>query len=140
MKYYVSDFLRMGFIPAIDGGAIKSDRRIPSFLSNELQRTITSLPRHTYVLSTNDDMVVDVVDPHYFPFVWGRTRTLREGRLTLSDCLSRCGEGEEVRMPSSDSCVQKDPAKYPNDMAWSCRFQFLPFDVGFDNKGEGGSR
>lgn len=140
MKYYVGDFLRLGFIPAIDGGVIKSDRRIPSLLQNEMQKTIASLSRHARVLSITDDVAVDVVDPHYFPFVWERTRTLREGKLTLSDCLSRCGEGEEVKMPSSDNCVQKDPAKYPNDMAWSCRFQFLPFDIEFDNKGEGGSR
>ena len=106
----------MGLIPAIDGGAIKSDRRISSFLNNELQKTIASLPRHTHVLTTNDNVAVDVVDPHYFPFVWGRTETLREGRLTLSDCLSRCGEGEEVRMPSSDNCVPKDPAINPKDM------------------------
>lgn len=43
-------------------------------------------------------------------------------------------------MPSQGDCIEKDPAKYPSDMAWSRRFQYLPFDVKFDNKGQGGSR
>lgn len=140
MKYYVGDFSRLGVVPAIDGGVIKSDHRIPLILNNELQKTITSLRRHARALPNTGDVAVDVVDPYYFPFVWGRTRTLRGGELTLSNCISRCGEGEEVKMPSPEECIQKDPAKYPSDMAWSCRFQFLPFDVQFDHKGEGGSR
>lgn len=90
-------------------------------------------------LST-DDVVVDVVDPYLFPFAWARTRTLGRGDLTLSECISRSGEGETVKMPSKEDCVQKDPAKYPSDMAWSRRFQYLPFDVKFDDRGEGGSR
>lgn len=85
-------------------------------------------------------MVVHVVDPYLFPFAWERTRTLRQDELILSDCISRCGEGETAKMPSQEDCEQKDPAKYPNDMAWSCRFQFLPFDVKFDRRGEGGSQ
>ena len=43
-------------------------------------------------------------------------------------------------MPSEDECVQDDPAKYPNDMAWSRRFQWLPFDVSFDQRDGGASR
>ena len=136
----MGDFLRSGVIPVIDGGVIKSDRRISSMLNDELQKTIASLRKHAYVLPTTDDVVVDVVDPYHFPFVWQRTRTLRWSELNLSDCISRCGEGEEVKMPSQEDCVQKDRAKYPNDMAWSRRFQFLPFDVKFDNQGDGGSR
>ena len=41
-------------------------------------------------------------------------------------------------MPSQEDCIQKDPSKYPNEMAWSHRFQYLPFDVKFDKRGEGG--
>ena len=85
-------------------------------------------------------MVVHVVDPHLFPFAWEKTRTLRQGELIMSDCISRCGEGETAKMPSQRDCVQDDPAKYPNDLAWSRRFQYLPFDVKFDKRGDGGSR
>ena len=109
-------------------------------LNDGFQKEIASIRRHTNALPNSDDVIVDVVDPYHFPFVWARTRTLRQGELALSDCISRCGEGEEVKMPSPGECVQHDPAKYPNDMSWSRRFQFLPFDVKFDNKGEGGSR
>lgn len=140
MKYYVDNFLRSGVTPAIDGGVIKSDCRISSILKNELQKIIAYLRSDAGMRLSTDDVVVDVVDPHLFPFAWERTRTLRQGELTLSDCISRCGEGETVKMPSQEDCVQKDPAKYPSDMAWSRRFQYLPFDVKFDNRGEGGSR
>lgn len=140
VKYYVENFLRSGVIPAIDGGVIKSDCRISSVLKNELQRTIAYLRRDACVQLSTHDVVVDVVDPYLFPFAWARTRTLGRGELTLSKCISRSGEGETVKMPLQEDCVQKDPAKYPSDMAWSRRFQYLPFDVKFDNRGEGGSR
>lgn len=89
---------------------------------------------------SSGDVVVDVVDPYLFPFTWAQTRTLRDGGVNLSDCISRCGEGDTVRMPSQEECVQRDPAKYPSNMAWSRQFQYLPFEVKFDDEGEGGSR
>lgn len=89
---------------------------------------------------TGDDDVTDVVDPHQFPFAWERTHTLRRGFLTLSDCISRIGEGKLAKQPSEDDCKQTDPAKYPNDQAYSQRFQYLPFDVNFANRGDRGAR
>lgn len=140
MTYYVDGFLRSGFVPAIDGGVVKSDCRISSILKNQLQKTAAYLRRDARLQLRTDDVVMDVVDPYLFPFAWDRSKTLRESKLTLSDCISRCGEGEKVKTPTKEDCAQKDRAKYPNDMAWSRRFQYLPFDVKFDNRGEGGSR
>ena len=85
-------------------------------------------------------MLVDVVDPYLFSFVFDKTRTLRQGDCNLSDCTQRAGEGEWVKKPSEADCVQTDPAKYANEMAWSRNFQYLPFDVQFSNSGEGNCR
>lgn len=85
-------------------------------------------------------VISDVVDPFLFAFSWENTRTLHFDELTLSNCIERSGEGEVSRPPKEDECPETDRPKYPNDQAWSRRFQFLPFDVKFDNKGEGGSR
>lgn len=130
-----------GIIPAIDGGVLKSDHTTFSILKRELQRVTASVRKDVFKRSsTGDDGVTHTVDPHLFPFAWKRTRTLRNREVTLSDCISRYGQGEAVKAPSQDDCAQKDPAKYPNDMAWSNRFQFLPFDVKFDKRGKGASR
>ena len=140
VTHYVDGFLRSDFIPAIDGDVVKSDRRISSILKNELQKTAASIRGDARLQFRTDDVVVDVVDPYLFSFAWDRSKTLRGGELTLSNCISRCGDGETVKMPTEEDCAQKDRAKYPNDMAWSRRFQYLPFDVKFDNRGEGRSR
>ena len=67
-------------------------------------------------------------------------RTLHFEELTLSDCIQRSGEGQLARQPNETECPEKEPPKYPNDQAWSRRFQFLPFDVKFDEEGEGCSK
>ena len=140
MKYYVHSFLGSGIVPALDGGVLKSDVRIPLVLQSELHRALASIRKDTYQRLSNDKITIDLVDPYLFPFEFGRSRTLREGELLLSDCILRCGEGETVKIPSKEDCVQKDQAKYPNDMAWSQHFQCLPFDITFDKRGEGSSR
>lgn len=132
VKYCVEDFQRDGIIPAIDEGVVKSDCRISPILQSGLQNEIACLRKDTCMQFGS----VDVVDLYFFPFTWARTRTLRDGALNLSDCIRRCGEGETVKMPSQGECVQADPAKYPNDMAWSRRFRCLLFDVKFDERGE----
>jgi len=87
------------------------------------------------------EQVVDIVDPYLFPYAWDKTKTLRGGQhVSISDCISRCGDGEPVKMPREGDCVQDTPWKYRNDMAWSRRFQWLPFDVDFEDRGQGPSR
>ena len=43
-------------------------------------------------------------------------------------------------MPPKGDCVQEDKTRYPNDMAWSRHFQWLPLNVNFESRGEGASR
>ena len=141
VKSYVHNSQYTEVIPAIDGGVFKSDHPSSLIFKYEVQKAASSVRKDAFKRSSSSrDVVTHVVDPYLFPFAWERTRTLRSREVILSDFMSRCGEGETVKAPSRDDCIQKDPAKYPNDMAWSNRFQYLPFDIKFDNRGEGASR
>lgn len=49
-------------------------------------------------------------------------------------------KGSSQGNPGKEECPENERPRYPNEQAWSRRFQFLSFDVKFNNKGEGGSR
>ena len=127
-------------MPAIDGGVVKSDAQIPDTLREEFQKIIAGLLKGRRKETRFYSDVSHVVDPFLFAFSWEKTRTLHYEALTLSDCIQRSGEGKLARQPSDNECPEKERPRYPNEQAWSRRFQFLPFDVKFDNKGEGASR
>lgn len=82
-----------------------------------------------------------VVDPSLYPFSWEATKYITFGfPLTLSNCLLSYGEGDYLRPPKQEQCAEDRHYRYPNDQAWSRRYQWLPFEVEFPNRGEGGSR
>ena len=142
VKYHVSEYLQSMIIPAIDGGVIKSDILIPESLRNEFQRATANLRRASLQTSAADE-VSNAVDPFLYSFSWERTRTLHfETPLNLSDCINRSGEGQLSRQPAECDCPVEERSKYRNDMAFSRRFQFLPFETKFGDtrSGEGGSR
>ena len=134
VKYYVQDFISTRIIPALDGGVIKSNDCIDLALRKDLQSATAALRKHS------SEQVVDLIDPYLYPYAWMRTRTLGRGSVALADSVSRCGEGDPVKFPPQGDCVQDGRSTYPNDMAWSRRFQWLPFDVTFEGRGEGPSR
>ena len=136
---YVHSFIRTRMIPAIDGGVIKSDDCIPTTTRLALLNAIAAI-RFQNPSNNRDCQVQDIVDPYLFAFAWERTRTLRQGSVLRTDCISRCGEGEIVKMPPDEDCRQEEFSMYRNDMAWSRRFQWLPFDVCFEDDGIGRSR
>ena len=142
VKYYVQAFYGTGIVPAIDGGVVKSDVLVPGILLHAIQKAAAALRRDYFKESTSEDGIVsNVLDPHLFAFSWERTRFIKYGRpMTLSDCLDRCGDGALLWQPPEDHCVEKARYRYPNNMAWSRRFQWLPFDVDFDGQGGGGCR
>ena len=127
-------------MPAIDGGVIKSDTQIPDTLRYEFQKIIAGFSQGPQKDPRLDYQISHIVDPFLFAFSWEKTRTLQYEALTLWDCIQRSCEGKLARQPSEEECSEKERPRYPNEQAWSRRFQFLPFDVKFDNKGEGGSR
>ena len=141
VKYYVGDFLQSNIIPAIDGGVVKSDSQISNVLRYEFQKVIARFPRRSRKENESyDGQSSFIIDPFLFAFSWEKTRTLHYEVLNLSDCVRRSGEGKLANQPNEEECMEKERPRYPNEQAWSRRFQFLPFDVKFDNKGEGGSR
>ena len=140
VKYNVSEFTHSMIVPAIDGGVIKSDIVIPRSLHDEFQKATASLRRASRQTSCANE-VSDVVDPFLYPFSWERTKPLHfETPLQLSDCIRRSGEGQLARQPAESDCPVKERSRYRNDMAFSRRFQYLPFEVSFGERGEGGSK
>ena len=119
---------------------IKSDTQILDTLRYLFQKTIGGLPRRSRRGTKYHGGTSIVVDPFFFPFSWEKTRTLHYEALTLSDCVERRGEGKLARQPSEEECSEMEGPRYPNEQAWSRRFQYLPFDVKFDNRGEDGSQ
>ncbi len=143
VKYYVQDFMISRIIPAINGGIIKSDDCVDLSLKGGVQRAAAALRKEAVRPRGSNNQVEDILDPYLYPFVFGRTKTLNglwSSDISRNDCISRCGEGEPARTPPERDCIEEDPAKYPNDMAWSRRYQWLPFDVVFGNNGKVNSR
>lgn len=134
VRYYVqSDGSRRG-VPTIDGGVLKSDSTIDIALKKELQQAMEEL-RNDFkcqAVSTEGRLAVDIVDPYLFPFAWDRTRTLRTSSIEPLDCITRCCQGSPVKAPPADQCEETEYINYRNEMAWSNRFQWLPFDLTFD--------
>ncbi len=123
--------MQSGFVPALDGGVIKSDSCILPLLRTGLQKAIADMDSGRRTKS-DGNILQHPVDPYYCAYAFEKTRTLRSGSLGLENCIASIGQGSTVAMPSEGDCVQSDPAKYPNDRAWSRRFQWLPFDIAFD--------
>ncbi len=139
VKYYVPEYVQSKTVPTIDGGVMKSDTVIPKSLHHEFQKATASLRRASQQPSRADG-VSDVVNPFLYPFSWEHTRTLHfETPLKLSDCITRSGEGQLARQPAEGDCPVEERSRYRNDMAFSRRFQYLPFEITFGDRGEGGS-
>lgn len=144
MKYNVRHLYNFQYVPALDGGIVKSDTVEPFPLKKDLLAALSSFEHNQSIRrifrTRPHDSVIDTVDPHLFPFSSGKTGSLRYGRIPPQDCIARCGDGETTKMPSGEECVLDGRATYKNDMAWSRRFQWLTFDVAFDWNAEGRSR
>ena len=140
VKGYVHDFVDSQIIPAINGGVVKSDSCVDVSLRDELQEAASALRKEIEGLKGSFRSVKDIVDPSLFPFVFEKTKVLRYGPTALSDCIRKCGEGEAVKLPPENDSRELDPIKYPNEVAWSRHFQWLPFDIRLENRGDGASR
>lgn len=140
MQYFFGDFNRTGIIPAIDGGVVKSDDCIDVSMRLDLKRAASALRLDSKNNTRLQEPIVDLVNPHLFPYAFEKTRTLRNPPYLLpEDCISRTGDGEAVKMPREEDTKQERRGRYPNDMAWSRRFQWLPFDITWKNRGDGGA-
>ena len=139
-KYYVNDFILSRILPTLDGGVIRSDEVVNSSLKDSILTGAARLRRDIVKTEDEGNSNAQVVDPYLYPYVFSKTRTLHFDTLTPEECVLRSGEGEPVKKPSSVECVQGQHNKYPNEVAWSNRYQWLPFDIVFENSVTGASR
>lgn len=125
-----------GVIPAIDGRIIKSDSSVEACVNEELQHATNELrsPTNYRDTSTESGPLIDIIDPYLFSYAWDVTRTLRLGSIQLSNCITRCCEGTSVEATHATECDLTRFDEYRDEMAWSTRFQWLPFNVAFDKK------
>ena len=135
VQNYTHDYINTAVIPALDGGVIKSDSCVDTATNLGLQEAAAVLRK----CGRCHECEVNIVDPYLFPSAWEKTPFLRKGSIRPIDCVARCGDGEVAKMPPEDDCKEPDHGRYRNDMAYSRRFQWLPFDVVFGNGGLGRS-
>lgn len=138
VRYYVQDFINTGIIPAVDGGVIKSDNCIDALLRRDLQEAVSLIKRTRSTRRKELSHRIDaVVDPFLYPFCWEKTKIVRSEQVSREDWISKCNEGRTEKMPPEKDCCQTEFIKYRNDMAWSRRYQWLPFDVTFGANAQG---
>lgn len=106
----------------------------------KLQKATATLREQGRKGKTSQEIEEDIVDPYLFPFAWDKTRLLRREAIQRTDCIARCGEGDVVQKPPEQGCKEPDHGRFRNDVAYSRRFQWLPFDLAFDSRASGSSR
>ncbi len=76
------------------------------------------------------------VDPSLFPFCFQRSRCLKGSTVDRHDCIDQCGKGQIAGPPQGPEGQHIGSLRgrgcYANDKAWSQQYQWLPFEVKFD--------
>ncbi|KAJ5740847.1 hypothetical protein N7493_000719 [Penicillium malachiteum] len=123
LKHKSVIFQETGMISAFDG-----DVQLRCVLKNAV-RPLEEVPEDEKDYHpSSDNKVVDLVHPSLYPLVYGRTRVLRDTTTNLEDFMKYPGKGETLQSPA------KEEAKKG---LFSCRFQWLPCDVEFDQTNNG---
>ncbi|PVH93126.1 hypothetical protein DM02DRAFT_542188 [Periconia macrospinosa] len=147
-EYEMKDYARFeeehGFLPAIKAEAVvfKSDTVVPTQLKEELRAAVMPLeqvPDSDKDWHPNsDEKVLDLVHPSLFPLLYGRSRVLKPGRVSLDDCEQWIGTGGIMPVPGEDHTKVKHWGGLSSwDSRWntreqhfySSRFQWLPCEV-----------
>jgi len=76
------------------------------------------------------------VHPLFFPLVYGRSKILEEGMMTLNeDSIELCGEGKVILVPSKEETSlhtghgSRDLGLMWYSLPFSQKFQWLPCDI-----------
>ncbi len=142
VKSYVQDHYEKGIVPALDGGVVKCDVPVASTILHGIQKASAILRKDYFKPSNSDDSIIsNIVDPYLYAFSWEKSIFLKFGTpMTLTSCLESWDNAALLHQPKADECEEKRRYRYPNDMSWSRRFQWAPFDVEFDGHGDGGCK
>jgi Protein of unknown function (DUF4246) len=127
LRWRADKFEKTGFVFVYDGDVVKSDAAVSTELKHRLQVAVEKLENiptedKDYHPNSNEQ-VWDLVHPSLFPLVYGTSRILRDQVIGLDDCMSRCGTGEIVPVPSKPRRQEGSRPLY------STKFQWLPCDV-----------
>lgn len=108
-------------------GIFKSDTIVSNDLREALIKAVLPLEnvpdRDKDWHPGSENQVLDLVHPSMYPLVYGQSKILVDQELGLDDCISRCGNGETLTMPTLEK------AKSRIDKAWSTKFQWLPSEL-----------
>ncbi|KAL0566582.1 hypothetical protein V5O48_015427 [Marasmius crinis-equi] len=148
---------KTGRVIVLDSKAavVKSDTAVPASLADELKAAVKPLEdvpdRAKDWHPGSDQKVLDLIHPSLYPLMYGRSRVLPAGRITVSNCLESCGKGvivpkpppEEVDLGAKNRYTYNGlgrpgvygPPGRPDDVQvfdyWSDSYQWLPCEVAF---------
>ena len=139
MQQYANEFGETDIIPALDRGIFKTDDLVTSTQRENISRAVCHLEhesRDRGSLSAKPDGSLKTVDPSLFPFSFQRSRCLKDSTIGRHDCIDQCGKGQIAGLLQGPEGQRSRSLKgrgcYANDKAWSLRYQWLPFEVRFD--------
>lgn len=133
-------FKEVGFVPVLDAEAtiVKSDVLVGEELRKSLKKSIRKLEDVPDRLKDwhpgSDEKVLDLVHPSLFPVVYGLTRALPTGAVSLQNCAEYCGKGETIPEFSGGVYTVGGVVTTTVDKAWGT-FQWLPANVKFADDG-----
>lgn len=128
---------KTGLIPVIDYSAcaIKSDKLIPDELKEALKAAVAPFenvpPNRLDWHPGSDGKVLDLVHPSLWPLLYGRSRILKDKRITVDNCLEHCGMGDTIPVPDVND-IEIHKASWTTVLDVQClsnKFQWLPCDV-----------
>ncbi|TPX25237.1 hypothetical protein DIZ76_010687 [Coccidioides immitis] len=131
LQFKAKMYKEAGLVYVFDADVVKSDVKIPKSLQESLKTAVARLENVPEDAKDyhpgSDDQVLDLVHPSLFPLVYGRSRVIRNGCLTIEEGIKQSGRGEVLEWPG----WEKQGTRRSNQNAWSKKFQWLPCDVSF---------
>lgn len=134
VQQHARNYAMSSIIPALERGIFKKDDFVTSTQKEKMCQAISHLERDCSYLLPRSDGITKVVDPYLFPFSFDSSKCLKESKIGREESVQQCGRGQIVGLPGGSEGALKGLGCYANDMAWSLRYQWLPFDISFNEE------
>ncbi|PHH75721.1 hypothetical protein CDD82_4316 [Ophiocordyceps australis] len=131
-----------GLIPVLDYSAcvVKSDKLLSPDLVADLMAAVKPLedvPQDAKDWHPGSDAkVLDLVHPSLYPLVYGRSRILPHGQLSLGSCLQERDIGCDLPTPDASDLTASVYWGGTTIPSLSLKFQWLPCDVSINTQGQ----
>jgi len=136
VQNYANEFRKTHIIPALNRGFFKTDDLVALTQKENISRTMFHLKHESRSLSAKPHEFHKIVNPSLFSFCFQRSRCLKGSIVDHHDCIDQCGKDQIADLPQSPEEQHigslRDRECYANDKAWSQQYQWLPFEVKFD--------